>query len=1499
MASSLGQLESGQGGVRHLVVHHRRHKTRLQGAGGDHVLDRGAHGVAGHPLGVGDLDLGEDRSEGVAQGHGLGFGAAAAGGGVGLVGEVQEVGREAPARNPVERLHATQELVELFGVARNVQTGVVPRGVEHVGAQQLADGGDAAFGQGVGRFDDDAHRAGAHDHAVAAQIEGQCRLVEVGFGARRPGAQEARAQVGEAGLGGRVVGGDHEEAIGAAGTDHLFGEGHGRASGGARRVDLEVGSHRADQACQTVVGQHRDLVDELVVEVVDLVASGRRRKTAAVQHEPVGQELLGVRIPHLLDQRLVELQDLGSEAAAQLVVEMARDLLDHGFHHREAVRDDHSGALLQARREDPAVGQQASRGGAGVLPHQRDARVAQSFVAGGHPVQDGLAHLRRLLRVDRVVGQGVDLADLAGQLDDFLDRVQHLEGGTVGGLLDASHAQVGEPFLLGVGQALDEVVPREEAFEIVVLEGTAERSGQPDRHAAVDHALAGRFRGGGDGAVFGRCGSRGGDGRCGRNGGWGCGLDGNRFGGWDQVQPDSFGEQRAQGLVEGFQLVGVLVVAAHHDGVAVLQDGLHEVAQHRAGADFHEQAHAAPIQFLEAAADVHGGGHLALQDRADLGVGIGIGGAGLIDQDVGVSARERQVLDRCAELAGGGSHHGRVEGVAHVEFDVLDVFRLQEGAERFDRLRRTACDDLVGGVEVRDLDGKSRSGDQPFQAGAVGAYRHHFPEVVGLHFHEGAAALVHGPQRVGQGKFARGGQGHDFAGAVADHPGRAHAHVLEQVGHREIPPQQGGVGVAGVLEDRFGGFLAARLGRDQARDAFAVLPAPPGVDAGDGPADGRKMSGQSGQHVGVLRTLAGEQEGGLRKVGAGAFVPENSLGAQKFAGGGIGGVFPERDLRGQGFDTIEDHGESAGMGRVGAVAFFERELRQARGLPAQVLQEGPRAGPDLGVVGSGQEDDSRRGGRRSDNFCRSGSRCRADVDVAGAVLLEGEVVVRAAESEGAHAGAARMLLGGPGLRLGVDVERRTFDAQIRIDLLAARRGRQDPVTEGLDGLDEARHAGRRLEVPDVRLGRTHRAESGSLGAALLEAGLERLDLADVADLGGGAVRFDQFHRVGREARHLVGALDRFRLPDRIGGGDGLALAVAALAVARDHGVDGIAVAHGVRQALEDDDAPALPDHEAVGAFVEGVRSVGTERVDPREVDASHFPDQHVGGAAHDGVAFAAGEVLHAADDRGETRGAGGVDDVRVAVEIEDRRDPRGHDVGEDPGGAVLRHGHRPRCGPGLQVAQQGLAPLGVHRLPEGGMILQVEREAFEVGLLLEGVVGLADHGAADEHRDFLAVDPLERDSRKGLVGRRQGDLLVLVHVVGDGGRDPVLAWVEGEVADQRRYVGVRLVLLVGLPEHRRIEVGLHVEDALGRRIVGDLADGDFLLEDVVPELVGRVRVGQDAPDAYDRDFFGERAGIHSTGPMLELRISEISSSRWQARSISVKGTQAEKRTQRA
>ena len=113
---------------------------------------------------------------------------------------------------------------------------------------------------------------------------------------------------------------------------------------------------------------------------------------------------------------------------------------------------------------------------------------------------------------------------------------------------------------------------------------------------------------------------------------------------------------------------------------------------------------------------------------------------------------------------------------------------------------------------------------------------------------------------------------------------------------------------------------------------------------------------------------------------------------------------------------------------------------------------------------------------------------------------------------------------------------------------------------------------------------------------------QALDLDHVADAGRGAVALDQRRRSRATARRCCQARSTAsRWPTGFGAVMPLPRAVARAADAAEHGVDAVAVALGVGQALEQEQRRALAHHEAVGAVGVRPRAGRRQRADLAEL----------------------------------------------------------------------------------------------------------------------------------------------------------------------------------------------------------------------------------------------------------------------------------------------------------
>ena len=134
-------------------------------------------------------------------------------------------------------------------------------------------------------------------------------------------------------------------------------------------------------------------------------------------------------------------------------------------------------------------------------------------------------------------------------------------------------------------------------------------------------------------------------------------------------------------------------------------------------------------------------------------------------------------------------------------------------------------------------------------------------------------------------------------------------------------------------------------------------------------------------------------------------------------------------------------------------------------------------------------------------------------------------------------------------------------------------------------LDDPGHAGRRLEVADVRL---HRADEQRLVGLPMtaERGRERLHLDGVAERGARSVRLDVAHLVRRQPRVLERQPDHGLLGRAAGDGEAAAAPVLVERGPAHDREDAVAVGLRVGEALEDHDTAALTPPVAVRRGVE-------------------------------------------------------------------------------------------------------------------------------------------------------------------------------------------------------------------------------------------------------------------------------------------------------------------------
>ena len=141
------------------------------------------------------------------------------------------------------------------------------------------------------------------------------------------------------------------------------------------------------------------------------------------------------------------------------------------------------------------------------------------------------------------------------------------------------------------------------------------------------------------------------------------------------------------------------------------------------------------------------------------------------------------------------------------------------------------------------------------------------------------------------------------------------------------------------------------------------------------------------------------------------------------------------------------------------------------------------------------------------------------------------------------------------------------------------------VLEREDDFQHGRHGGRRLEMSQVRL---HRAdEERALRIAALPHGIgERGNLDRITQRRAGAMGFDVVDLAAAHAGSRHRLRDHGALGASVGDGEPAARAVLVHRRAGDDGENAIAIALGVAEPLEDQDAAAFAAHVPVGAIVE-------------------------------------------------------------------------------------------------------------------------------------------------------------------------------------------------------------------------------------------------------------------------------------------------------------------------
>src|SRR5690349_15177626 len=119
--------------------------------------------------------------------------------------------------------------------------------------------------------------------------------------------------------------------------------------------------------------------------------------------------------------------------------------------------------------------------------------------------------------------------------------------------------------------------------------------------------------------------------------------------------------------------------------------------------------------------------------------------------------------------------------------------------------------------------------------------------------------------------------------------------------------------------------------------------------------------------------------------------------------------------------------------------------------------------------------------------------------------------VRTAYSKSAHTGAPRFSISVPFCAVSVDIERAVFEIKFWIRCLEIQCWRKLSMPDDVRGVNESGYACGDIEVTDVRLHRTDRAESLAVGACA-ESLCRRCEFNRVTKGSAGAMCFEVANR---------------------------------------------------------------------------------------------------------------------------------------------------------------------------------------------------------------------------------------------------------------------------------------------------------------------------------------------------------------------------------------------------
>ena len=149
----------------------------------------------------------------------------------------------------------------------------------------------------------------------------------------------------------------------------------------------------------------------------------------------------------------------------------ARDFVHQVVEAREGRGEDHAGLVGHRGRKPPPVGQKAARGGAAIVAHERNARVAQRLDAGGDGQGGGdVPGLHPLARNPELLDD-IENAAAAGQANDLVHRPDGIQAGFADLALDqANHVLLHHAGAEDMRHGIDEGLAPQDALHIAVVE---------------------------------------------------------------------------------------------------------------------------------------------------------------------------------------------------------------------------------------------------------------------------------------------------------------------------------------------------------------------------------------------------------------------------------------------------------------------------------------------------------------------------------------------------------------------------------------------------------------------------------------------------------------------------------------------------------------------------------------------------------------------------------------------------------------------------------------------------------------------------------------------------------------------------------------------------------------------------------------------------------------------------------------------------------------------